>query len=88
LFDIYLSNRAESTLKHLPDRVKRNLKELIDSLQNTYFPRSQDVKKMKGMKNTYRIRMGDYRLIYRVDFEEKKIFVLSIAHRKKAYKQM
>jgi len=43
------------------------------------------IKKLKDMKNTYRLRIGNYRIIYTVDFNKFQIFVSSIILRKKAY---
>ncbi len=87
LFEVYLSSRAENGLKKAPAKVKERIIGIIDSLEKSYFPKGADVKKMKGYENTYRIRIGDYRIIYRVNFREKKITVLSIFPRKKAYRR-
>ena len=54
-------------------------------MSHTYFPRGYDIKKLKGVKNTYRLRVGDHRIIYTVDFDAARIFVLSILPRVKAY---
>jgi mRNA interferase RelE/StbE len=87
LFEVYLSSRAESSLKKSPENIRKKIMAIIDSLERNYFPKGYDIKKMKGFEGTYRIRIGDYRLIYRVDFHEKRIFVISIFPRKKAYKR-
>jgi len=43
------------------------------------------VKKLAGMKDTYRIRIGDIRVIYEVDWEVKEVRVLVVAQRESAY---
>ena len=43
------------------------------------------IKKLKDIKNTHRLRIGNYRIIYIVDFNKSQIFVSSIILRKKAY---
>jgi mRNA interferase RelE/StbE len=43
------------------------------------------VKKLKGYDKTYRIRVGDYRIIYKIEDQEKLILILSSIHRKDAY---
>jgi mRNA interferase RelE/StbE len=48
-------------------------------------PRPDGVKKLKGYKNTYRVRVGDYRLIYEIQDRELIVLLLSISHRKDAY---
>ncbi|MFM7189701.1 MAG: type II toxin-antitoxin system RelE family toxin, partial [Microcystaceae cyanobacterium] len=48
-------------------------------------PRPQGVKKLKGYDKTYRIRVGDYRVIYKIEDQEMLILVLSSLHRRDAY---
>jgi mRNA interferase RelE/StbE len=48
-------------------------------------PRPNGVKKIKGYDETYRIRFGDYRVIYKVQDKELIILLLSVSHRKDAY---
>ncbi len=44
-----------------------------------------DMKKLAGMKDTYRIRIGDIRVIYEVDWEVREVRVLVVAQRESAY---
>lgn len=88
MFEVFLSNRAEKTLKLLNSKMKEQIKEAIDKFIHTHSPRDYDVKKLKGIKSTYRLRIGNYRIIYQVDFNRKLIFVLSIISREKAYKRL
>ena len=87
MFEIFFTNRAEKALKTLDHKISKKVIEAINSLEYTYFPKPYDIKKLKGMENTYRIRIGDYRMLYRVDFEKKTIYILSILLRKQAYKK-
>ncbi len=49
--------------------------------------RHRNIKRLKGtMAGRYRLRIGDYRVIYRIDEQERKVFVLSITHRSDAYR--
>jgi len=45
-----------------------------------------DVKKLVGMQDTYRIRIGDTRIEYDVNWESKKVRVLVVEFRGRAYK--
>lgn len=85
MFEIFLTHRAEKALKSLDVKVKRRIEAALDDLAYTYFPKKYDIKKLKGVKSTYRIRIMNYRIIYMVDFKESSIFVSSITQRKKAY---
>jgi mRNA interferase RelE/StbE len=45
-----------------------------------------DVKKLQGLKDTYRIRIGDIRIIYQIVWESKRIKILTIESRGRAYR--
>ena len=84
MFEVFLTNRAEKGIKSLDEiKLRRRIEEAIDALNHTYFPKRYDIKKLKGVKNTYRLRIGDYRIIYTANFNNSQIFVLSITPRKK-----
>ncbi len=87
MFEVFLTNRAEKAFKLLEPKIRTKIAEAIDNLRHIYFPIKYDVKKLKGFQTTYRIRIGNYRIIYQVDFIIKHIFILSISLRKKAYKK-
>lgn len=55
----------------------------IDSLKENPFPNGY--KKLEGVDNTYRIRSGDYRIIYTVHHNKLVIHIIRIADRKNAY---
>ncbi|MDH5721583.1 MAG: type II toxin-antitoxin system mRNA interferase toxin, RelE/StbE family [Spirochaetia bacterium] len=58
----------------------------IENLQNN--PTPKDCKKIKGSKYQYRIRVGNYRIIY--SFENKLLIIkiIRIGHRKQIYKNI
>jgi mRNA interferase RelE/StbE len=53
-------------------------------LRNDPYPRG--FKKISTLKNVYRIRQGQYRILYRVDSDSRQIAILSVAHRRDAYR--
>ncbi len=78
---------AKSVLKDLKKIAPQNLpkiKEGITSLQ--YFP---DLTQIKHLKNhpiaDYRLKIGNYRVLFDVDWMNKEIHVLKVAHRKNVY---
>ncbi|BAY98622.1 addiction module antitoxin [Tolypothrix tenuis PCC 7101] len=56
----------------------------IDSL--AIEPRPNGVKKLKGTENSYRIRVGDYRIIYEVYDDVLLVNVVEMGHRRNVYK--
>jgi mRNA interferase RelE/StbE len=58
----------------------------IRELSANPFPR--DSEKLAGSENFYRLRVGDYRIVYQVDNKNKTVIVYYVRHRKTAYKSM
>jgi len=48
--------------------------------------RKFDVTKLRGYENTYRVRVGDLRIVYEVDWDEKRILIHFAGPRRKAYR--
>jgi len=57
----------------------------IRSLAETPFP--SGCKKLKGSRTSYRLRVGDYRILYEVDTESRTVTVYRIRHRKDVYQK-
>jgi len=49
-------------------------------------PRPSGVKKLRGYTSTYRVRVGDYRIVYKVDDSAQEIRLLHVADRKDVYR--
>jgi len=49
-------------------------------------PRPDGCKKLTGSEHTYRIRVGDYRVIYDIDGGELIVFVVRVRHRRDVYR--
>jgi len=48
-------------------------------------PVFRGVVKLRGEKDVYRLRVGDYRVLYKILWEEEVVLVFKVEHRKKAY---
>ena len=79
-FELFISEEAREQLRNLPDDVRRNLGYRLQSLQENF---SGDVKKLKGQTNLYRLRVGNHRLLFRLDGA--KIEVYAVKQRKDAH---
>jgi mRNA interferase RelE/StbE len=83
-YRLELSPRAGRDLKKLPAQVQVRLKAHIDALAKN--PRPHGVSKLRGDPNAYRIRVGDYRVLYEVHDQVLVVIVLKVADRKEAYR--
>ncbi|MEW6687153.1 MAG: type II toxin-antitoxin system RelE/ParE family toxin [Candidatus Edwardsbacteria bacterium] len=57
----------------------------IKNLAENPFPIQS--RKMRGSESSYRLRVGNYRVIYQVDTENKVVTIYHVRHRKDAYKK-
>ncbi len=85
-YRIELGKKALKSLKNLPRKEILKISSRIDTLAKD--PRPSDVKKIKGDKDLYRIRSGDYRILYRIIDSVLQILVVDINHRKKVYQNL
>lgn len=75
---------ATRELRGLPKDVLRRIAKAIDALADT--PRPPGVKKLQGSDDTYRIRVGDYRIVYEIRDAELRVLVVRVAHRGDVYR--
>ena len=82
MVEVFLLPPAQKDLDGLEVRIFRQIIKKIRAL--TVEPRPLGCLKLTAEEG-YRIRVGDYRVIYRIDDETKRIFIYRIKHRKDAY---
>jgi mRNA interferase RelE/StbE len=82
----YTVTFAASARKELtglpPDVIARLLPKIRELARN---PRPAGCKKLHGYKNRWRIRAGNYRVVYAIDDTGKSVDITRIAHRKEVY---
>ena len=82
-YQVIFESAAAKQLKKLPKSVQQTLRPLIDSLSTN--PRPSGCKKLKGRQDEYRIRSGNYRVIYSIEDKALIVRVIRAGHRKDAY---
>ena len=85
MFEVYVSKKALKGLKEMPKEYQERVLRLLRRLGEDPLPEEYDVKKLRGFENAFRIRIGKYRVVYKVDWKERRVFVVFIGHRGKAY---
>jgi mRNA interferase RelE/StbE len=88
VFQIAISKRAEKALKRYRDSRVRLL-ELFSVLRDNPVPAEYyDVKKVEGRDDTYRVRLGDMRVVYGVDWVKKSVIIYQFLPRGRVYKDI
>ena len=86
MFKVEAKRRVLKALEKLSLEEKERIEEVILTLKNDPIPfRKFDIAKLKGYENIYRIRIGDLRIVYEVDWNEKRILIHFIGPRERAY---
>jgi mRNA interferase RelE/StbE len=75
---------AAKALAEIPRADQERIRNRIDALAEA--PRPHGVKALQGGEGLLRIRVGDYRIVYRVDDDALLVTVVRIAHRREAYR--
>jgi len=86
MFAIKIKRKALRKIAKLTEKQKQNIKMVILTLKTDPIPfRKADVCKLQGYENTYRIRIGNLRIVYQVLWDEKIILIHYIGPRERAY---
>ncbi|OGO15094.1 MAG: hypothetical protein A2Z02_05215 [Chloroflexi bacterium RBG_16_48_7] len=90
MYRIEVSPAADRDLEKLKDRIRRHdyerLRDAVRCLAEE--PRPEGVRKIKGAEKAYRIRVGNFRIVYKLIDSEKLILILQIVRRsEKTYHQ-
>ena len=83
-YKVVVEKRAEKELSKLPSAVYPRIITAIISLGEN--PRPRGFRKLEGYKNHYRIRIGDYRVIYTIEDNVLYVYIIGIGDRKDIYK--
>ncbi|MBC8346261.1 MAG: type II toxin-antitoxin system RelE/ParE family toxin [Candidatus Marinimicrobia bacterium] len=84
MYRIILTRRAKKQIKSLPENVKIKVKGIFIGMKENPF--IGDVKKLKVKHNRYRLRFGSYRIIFDLNKKDVTVFILTVRHRKDAYR--
>ena len=76
----------ERDLRSLPKTTIARVIKQMEALGNDPFPRK--AAKLEGGEELYRVRVGDYRIVYGVDQAAKQVIVHYVRHRREVYRKL
>ena len=83
MYEIIIERRAERDIKRLSELDFNRIVPRIRALAKD--PRPSGCRKITGSKNDWRIRIGDYRVIYTIYDKTKVVELMRVRHRREAY---
>jgi mRNA interferase RelE/StbE len=85
-YEVRLKPSAERALRKLPRLLQLRLARRIDNL--AVDPRPSGCEKLAGLADLYRVRVGDYRIVYSVTDEVLLVLIITIGHRGNVYRRL
>jgi mRNA interferase RelE/StbE len=85
-YELIILPKAEKELRKLPRQVFLKIDAAILALSDD--PRPHLCKKLTGFADIYRIKVSDYRVLYRIEDKQLIIEVIRVANRKDVYKKL
>ena len=84
VYQITFARSARRELEVVPQRVAARILTRIEALSEN--PRPRGCKKLQGSSQLWRIRVGEYRVIYAIDDNQQVVDIIVIRHRSEAYR--
>ena len=81
---VTLAPLAERQLRAVPEEVERRVVRRLRVLRDD--PRPQGSLKLAGRDGAYRLRVGDYRILYRIEDAVLVVLVIAVGHRRDVYR--
>lgn len=85
-YQIEFTKSAEKEFERLPARVQSRAVEALQLLSQNPYSELLKIKKLKAAEDLYRIRLGDYRIVYEIRNGRLIILVIKIGHRSTVYR--
>ena len=82
-FDVSYSNRAKKILRKADKVIVKRVIEKIEKLREN--PVIHDTKTVEGSKGLFRVRVGDYRILYEVDYKNNLLGIIKIDKKPRVY---
>jgi mRNA interferase RelE/StbE len=83
-YNIAFKPSVEKDLRPLPRSVVARVMERIESLRAEPLPRQAI--KLSGAERLYRVRVGDYRIVYEIDTQARQVTIHYVRHRREVYR--
>ena len=84
-YRLEVKNSARKQIARLPKADQRRVMVAIADLAEA--PRPDGARKIVGAENAYRIRVGDYRIVYEIVDRVLTVYVVRVGHRKDVYRE-
>ncbi len=82
---VFIPKQVDKELSKLPPEIREQIERALRKLaQNPFSP---GVEKMEGRPERWRMRVGKYRIVFRIDEDERTLVIVTVGHRKDVYRR-
>jgi mRNA interferase RelE/StbE len=85
-YELIFKPSVHKDLRSLPKSLVARVLQRIEQLQDDPFPRQAS--RLSGTEQLYRIRVGEYRIVYGVDKETRQVTIHHVRHRREVYRAL
>ena len=85
-YRILITPKAQRQIKAMPVSIQDRIRSTVRALRDNPYP--PGTRKLKDAEGQYRIRVGDYRIVYVVEGRLLMVLVVTVGHRKDVYEQL
>ncbi len=83
-YDLRIGRSAERELENLEPQMGRRILAAVETLASE--PRPRQARKLVGSADSFRLRIGQYRVLYQVDDSARMVTVIAVGHRRDIYR--
>lgn len=87
IYRVEFTKSARKEFEQLPARILSKTAEALNLLSQNPYSELLKLKKLKGAENLFRIRLGDYRVVYEIRKKRLIVLVIKIGHRREIYRR-
>jgi mRNA-degrading endonuclease RelE of RelBE toxin-antitoxin system len=84
---LVISEEAAQTLASMQPKIASDILKRLEAIAENPFATHSNVERLKGHKDWWRLRKGDWRVLYFVDRLNEQLFAEAVEHRSVAYKR-
>lgn len=84
MYAVFYTSTAARQFRRLPSEVRGRIQRAVEALADN--PRTLRTEKLEGSANAYRIRTGEYRVLYTIEDPIRRVVIYRIRHRREAYR--
>jgi mRNA interferase RelE/StbE len=85
-YNVDFKPSVHKDFRRLPKSAVERLMKRAEKLKDEPFPHGAE--KLEGAERLYRVRVGDYRIIYKVDTDAAQILIVYVRHRRDVYRNL